>query len=472
MTTCAVYLRISKDKGLGTADEGLGVERQEQAIRKMLAKRGWNIGPIYRDNDVSASGKVPRPEYDRMLADYAAGEFEAIAAMDHDRLTRRPVELEHLIELNTKQGLLVATVSGDVDFTTPNGILFARFRVNLAADELLRRSTRQKAKFAQDREAGKDHWRGRRPFGLTLEGKEVPEEAQAIRDIAEIILNDGTMQAGVALLHERGIKTTFNKEWKRQPLRRTMMNPRLAGLLEHEGELLPGKWDAVLNRATWEAVVAKLSTPGRPKPKRTEHEYFLSGLLTCSECGGKCYGRQSKRPQKDGTIKVGYIYRCEHNHVSKELTKTDDLVILRTLEALWKTDTKEVQADKEALKKLREARAHELKDWEDWKAEAAEEGLRPSEIRPARDKHEARLKEIDAQLAQLEKVSLVRVPTLEELAESTADDNGQIEHVFNWDQLTIEKRRSLVANLWESITLVQTGRGARWDDNNILFKAR
>jgi DNA invertase Pin-like site-specific DNA recombinase len=470
MTTSAVYLRISKDKGLGTEDEGLGVERQEAAIRKMLKARNWTVGPIYRDNDVSASGKVPRPEYDRMLADYAVGDFEAIAAFDHDRLTRRPVELEHLIELNQKQGLLVSTVSGDVDFTTPNGILFARFRVNLAADELMRRSSRQKAKFAQDREAGKHHWRGKRPFGLTLEGKKVPVEAQALNDIAEILLGGGTISAGVELLNSRGILTTFGKAWQRQPLRRTLLNPRVAGLLEHEGELLPGNWDAVLDRDTWDAVTAVLNTPGRAKPKLTEREYLLSGLLTCEQCGGRCYGTRAR--STTGKRKETYIYRCAKTHVSKAMKQTDQLVIMRTLAAFINIDVAEVEADKETLKALRGARAAEVKRWSDFQQEAAEDEWTPSQYRLPRERHQTKLAEIDRQINELEKVSLVRMPTPDELAESTADDNGQIVYVFEWDRISLEKRRRLIESVWESITLKKTKRGARWSDENVVLVPR
>lgn len=472
MTTSAVYLRISKDKALGTEDEGLAVDRQRKDIHKLLKSKQWEIGKEYLDNDVSASGKVPRPAYAQMLKDFEAGEIDAIAAWKLDRLWRVPKELEHIIELVEKTSLTVATVDSDIDLNTGQGRVMARVLTAFAQDELDKRSARQKAKFAQDREAGRNHWRGRRPFGLTLEGKEVPEEAQALRDIAEMILDGGTISAGVELLKERGILTTFNKEWQRQPLRRTLMLPRVAGLLEHDGELLPGNWDAVLDRDTWEAVCNILTTPGRAKPKRTKEEYLLSGLLTCDECGGKAYGIQTRKKLSSGTIKIGYVYRCALTHVSKSMRPTDNRVILKTLEALMSTDYKEVEADKDALKALREARASELKDWSDWMQEAAEEGLRPSEIRPAREKHEARLAELNRKITELEKVSLVRMPTLEELAESTADDDGQIVMVFDWDRLTLEKRRRLISTVWESITIVGSRKGARWDDETVVMVPR
>jgi DNA invertase Pin-like site-specific DNA recombinase len=476
MTKCAVYLRISKDKGLGTEDEGLAVDRQRKDIHKLLKLKGWEVGTEYLDNDVSASGRVKRPAYQRMLNDFEAGQVDAIAAWKLDRLWRVPKELEHIIELVEKTSLTVATVDSDIDLNTSQGRVMARVLTAFAQDELDKRSARQKAKFAQDREAGKNHWRGRRPFGLTLEGKKVPEEAEALEAVADLILHNGTITAAVDLLKARGLKTSFGQEWQRQPLRRTLLNPRIAGFLEHEGELVKAQWDAVLDRETWNAMVAKLNTPNRPKPKKTNREYLLSGLLTCGECGDKCYARQTKRKLSNGKTKIGYVYRCNVLCTSKELTKTDNLVTLRTLAAVMTTDHQEVQEDKEALKALREARAHEVKFWADWLSDDASlppmEQMKASEKRPYRQSHEARLAEIDRKIMELEKVSLVRLPTLAEALESGPEDGGQIALVFNWDALSLEKRRSVVSLMWKSITLTKTGRGARWDDKNIVLTPR
>lgn len=479
MTTAAVYLRISKDKALGTESEGQAVNRQRKAIHALLKSKNWEIGKEYVDNDVSASGKVKRPAYEQMLADFEAGEFDSITAWKLDRLWRVPKELEHIIELVERTSLTVATAEGDIDLNTGQGRVMARVLTAFAQDELDKRSSRQKARFAQDREAGHHHWRGKRPFGLTLEGKLVPEEAKAIQDIAKnIILDGGTISAGVELLNERGILTTFGKPWQRQPLRRTLLHPRLAGMRVHDGELIKGNWEKVLDRETWQAVYNTLKTPNRAKPKKTEREYFLSGLLRCGfvvkvtedgteeKCGAKCYG-QVRAAGKTGNRKATWIYRCSVNtsHVSKSMVQTDRLVTLQTVMALHSVDYQEVEADKNALKALREDRAFELKYWHDWQAEAHKEGLRPSEIRPARDLHEARLHAIDRKIAEMEKVSLVRLPTPEE------EEEGILK-VFDWEGLSLEKRRRLVETVWESITLRASGKGARWSDENVVMVPR
>src|SRR5688500_9937702 len=94
MTRAAVYLRQSLDR----SGEGAAVDRQRPGCRKLCEQRGWE--PVeYVDNDVSASTGKVRPAYARMLADVSAGRIGAVVSWDLDRLHRRPVELEHFINL-------------------------------------------------------------------------------------------------------------------------------------------------------------------------------------------------------------------------------------------------------------------------------------------------------------------------------------------------------------------------------------
>ena len=85
--SAAVYARISADVD-GSA---LGVTRRLQDCRKLAADRGWPVGAEYVDNDVSAYSGKPRPQYERMLADLAAGARDAVIVYNLDRLHRSQV---------------------------------------------------------------------------------------------------------------------------------------------------------------------------------------------------------------------------------------------------------------------------------------------------------------------------------------------------------------------------------------------
>ena len=79
-----------------------------------------------------------------MLADIADGKLDAVVAWDLDRLHRRPVELEAFIDVADRHRLALATVSGDVDLSTPQGRLVARLKGSVARHEVEHKSARQR----------------------------------------------------------------------------------------------------------------------------------------------------------------------------------------------------------------------------------------------------------------------------------------------------------------------------------------
>lgn len=73
---------------------------------------------MYRDNDISASTGRRRPEYERMLADLRSGHINAFVARHEDRLNRRPVENEALIEIADRYNVALSTAESEVGLAT------------------------------------------------------------------------------------------------------------------------------------------------------------------------------------------------------------------------------------------------------------------------------------------------------------------------------------------------------------------
>ena len=80
----ACYCRISSDP----KDKREGVDRQREDTATLCELKGWQVADVYVDNDRSASNGKGRPEWDRLLADIAAGKIDAVAAWDQDRVNR------------------------------------------------------------------------------------------------------------------------------------------------------------------------------------------------------------------------------------------------------------------------------------------------------------------------------------------------------------------------------------------------
>jgi len=108
LVRAAIYVRISSDR----SGAGLGVARQEEDCRALCERLGWTAVLVYCDNDVSAYSGKPRPQWNQLQADIAAGLIDAVACWHVDRLTRSPRELEEVIDLHDKRGVMLATVTG------------------------------------------------------------------------------------------------------------------------------------------------------------------------------------------------------------------------------------------------------------------------------------------------------------------------------------------------------------------------
>ncbi len=127
--------------GISSDQDGiaLGVTRQLEDCRALAKKLGKDIAEEYVDNDISAYTVKERPAYQRMLGDVAAGDRDAVIAYRLDRLTRRPIELEHFVEVATTATTANVTVrfvsGGDFDLVSGDGLMVMRVLAAVAAGE-------------------------------------------------------------------------------------------------------------------------------------------------------------------------------------------------------------------------------------------------------------------------------------------------------------------------------------------------
>lgn len=279
----AVYVRISED-ALGL---GLGVARQERDCRELAAGLGWTVEDVYSDNSVSASSGKARPAYTRMLADLASGKVDALVCWDVDRLTRRPVELEHVIDLADRHGISLASVGGEIDLATPQGRLTARIKASVARHEVEQSSRRLKRKVLERAEAGKPH--GRVAYGWRrVEGRDVvdPEQAAVFRELVERLLCGESLRSLVADLNRRGFPGPRGAAWERTQTRQILRRERNVGLRRHQGKVIgAGDWEPLIDKATQDRVSALLSDPARRTSRvGTTNRHLLSGLALCGLC--------------------------------------------------------------------------------------------------------------------------------------------------------------------------------------------
>jgi DNA invertase Pin-like site-specific DNA recombinase len=296
-----IYARISDDDE-GT---GLGVLRQTDDCSRLTELRQWR-GSQYVDNDVSAFKRgVVRPEFERMLDDLRSGQLDGVVVYNLDRLARQPADLERLIEIYADHpDYTFATVDGDINLATDDGLTMARVMVafaNKASRDTGRRTSRKHAELAAKGEPV-----GRRMFGWQRDLRTLdPVEAEQARAlINEVILGEVGISELTRRWNEAGVRTTTGREWSHQSLRKYLLNPRLVGVRTHKGKPVldenglevRGTWEPLLGQDTYERLQLALGPvrSGSSTARRGARKYALTGLLRCGVCAGQMFGSNAR----------------------------------------------------------------------------------------------------------------------------------------------------------------------------------
>lgn len=307
MVRAAMYLRISRD----ATGERQGVTRQRQDCQKLADLRGWTVTHVVEENDTSAT-TGPRPKFDHLLELMRTGQVDAMIAWNVDRLARKGTDIERIIEIVSETGVVVATVSGDLNLDQDSGRMLTRIQGVVAQFETERKAARAKRANRQRAETGKPHG-SRRPYGYNEDQMTLREdEAAVLRDMGNRIISGSSFKEVAWWLNENGIRTTEGRLWLPVTVRNMLLKPRYAGLREYEGEIVgPGLWEPVFDESTWEWLQATMrmrreNYSDRPKARK----YLLTGLLFCGECGRPLNG-VTKRDHPDRPIRRTYHCRTQ-----------------------------------------------------------------------------------------------------------------------------------------------------------------
>ncbi|MFC7489417.1 MULTISPECIES: recombinase family protein [unclassified Knoellia] len=333
----AIYARISAD----SEGERLGVMRQEEDCRARAKREGLEVVDLYVDNDISAStkSKKARPEFERMMSDARAHRVDVILAYSNSRLTRRPREMEDLIEHHKRYGTRFLTVvSGDDDLSTADGRMVARIKGNVDTAEAERIGERLRRHKRQMAERGL-YRGGMRPYGFEKDGTTIrADEARVVQKMSKAVLAGRTLASLAKELNQKGSTTSTGREWTYARLRDVLVRPRNAGLLSRgradrdpkDFEIVgQASWKAIVSEEEWRAVRDLLTDPSRRAQDGNETRWLGSGIYTCgvrTDDGGAC-GSPLRPAPYGGTEKRGhekrYLYRCTataHLTISSEPT--------------------------------------------------------------------------------------------------------------------------------------------------------
>lgn len=460
----AIYVRISQDR----EGAGLGVQRQEADCRAVAKRKGWTVTATYTDDDVSAYSGRPRPAWNRLREDIEAGAVDALVAWHIDRLTRSPRELEDVIDFAERQGLELATATGDVDLGNPTGRLVARMLGAAARHESEHKSERQLRERRQNAERGLLSGGGHRPFGYAADGVTVVEdEAEVIREMARRILAGESQMSVCRDIAARGVLTPLGKRWTPTVLRRLLASARISGRREHSpkaawngttrpllGEIVADAvWPAIISVEDSDRLRRVLSDPARRKySPASGRKYLLSGVLQCGLCGNGLVGCPREGVPRYICHRMPGTSRC--GGVATNAARTDELVRDMVLVALDSAETREALARRDDIDpELVAAIARDEEALVDLAAEKDDGVIARGEYLARRGRIEKRLQANRTKLARA-----THAQPLDAFVGSSYDEMRE-----RWDAMNTSQRRATVGTVLDRVVVNTADPRRKWD---------
>lgn len=295
------YARISKNPNTGEMEK---TDRQLADILRMMLAKGYRLGVILRDDNVSAFKRnTRRPAWLELLRRVTARECQGVMCWNLDRLVRQPWDLEILIKLSEEDGFIADSCSATYNLSDDQNRTYLRILVAFFNAESAANSRRQKHKQQVRREAGLKQ-NGNRAMGHPGAGistETLNRERDALRRGVRDRLAGASVGTIVDAWNAAGVLTPAGNKWSTSSVIATMKLARHAGLSDYGGEILgPAEnVEAIITPDDFYALRA-LST-GRKSPTGRKDKYVLSGAVLCGGCS---------HPMKISGVEDRRTYRC------------------------------------------------------------------------------------------------------------------------------------------------------------------
>jgi site-specific DNA recombinase len=311
---CAIYTRVSTDQGLEQDFNSLDAQYDAcHAYIRSQAHAGWMLLKVKYDDGGFSGGNTERPALQRLLDDVRADKVQIIVVYKVDRLTRSLADFAKLVELFDAHKVSFVSVTQQFNTTTSMGRLTLNVLLSFAQFEREVTSERIRDKIAASKHKGL--WVGGKvPLGYAVKDKQivvVEEDAALLRSIFQLYLELGSLNLLIKELRKRGIRTKVQQlksgrtiggiPFTRGPLSYLLRNRFFVGEVVYKGEVLPGPQPAILDRALFDAVQAKLA--------EQHNNHIQTRLGSEAILVGKIYDDRGHRMSPSHSRKKGVRYR-------------------------------------------------------------------------------------------------------------------------------------------------------------------
>jgi len=292
---CAIYTRKSSDEGLEQDFNSLDAQREACAAYIASQKgEGWKLASGRYDDGGVSGGTLDRPGLKKLLADIDAGKVDLVVVYKVDRLTRSLADFAKLVERFDATGASFVSVTQQFNTATSMGRLTLNVLLSFAQFEREVTAERIRDKIAASKKKGL--WMGGLvPLGYDARDRTLiinEAEAKTVRTLFRLYLELGSVRRvkeeadRLALVSKK--RSLGNGEssggvaFTRGRIHHLLSNPVYVGEIRHKMKTYPGQHPAIVDRATFEGVRARLdaNTRGTNERATADASSPLAGKFT------------------------------------------------------------------------------------------------------------------------------------------------------------------------------------------------
>ena len=294
----AAYCRVSREE---QKKHGLSIDAQKQKLTEYAEKNNLKIVEWYMDEGVSGRKPIAkRPELQRMIHDAQKGRFKRIIFIKLDRYFRSVQEYYACQSMLDKTGVTWTATEERYSLADANGRAFVNMKLTIA--ELEADTTGERIRIVNDYKvkSGMPLYGAQcLPFCYTIEGEKqksiIKQNQEAMEDAIAYVMVHQSISGTLTY-----IKNKYDIEISYKALRNTLRNEMICGAYRGNPNYCP----PYITREEFEKLQTVVNR--NPRTSQSEHDYILTGLIRCPDCGGTLKGTF--------TISRGrrfYGYRCD-----------------------------------------------------------------------------------------------------------------------------------------------------------------
>lgn len=321
----AIYVRISKED-----QSNYSLISQIEECKKYIADKGHALTEVYTEDGYSAKN-MKRPALQRMLADLSNKKFDIIVIWRLDRLTRNTLDgLNMVTNIFRPHGVEFASVTEDIDTSTPDGYMMFTIRLSMAQNErekIKERTTLGQRKRAQ---AGLRNTIAK-PYGYNIDKSMRltvnEEEAEVVRRIYRWYIEGHGRQKIANMLNDEGVPPARNKLWFHAIIGALIGNVTHIGANhwkrkedpEENRIIVHGMHEPIVDRELFDSAVEIKKKRKDGDMSQSSYDFVFSSIVKCGECGRSYHGKKKATVWRTQT----YNYRCSGMYRSNNCKASD-----------------------------------------------------------------------------------------------------------------------------------------------------